>query len=155
MKQTFKNHVAIVFDRSGSMSGLLDSAVKIFNKQIDFLRAKSLAFEQETRISFYTFDNNVECVISDVDVARPMELDKIRSGGATALLIDVANLNLPTLDRKWNKINLDYLTMKETDNIFKEIISKDLNKSNSSYSRELKISHQRIKRLKKEIQNNV
>jgi uncharacterized protein YegL len=86
MKNTFKNHVYIVFDRSGSMSHLIDSAVKIFNKQIDFLRENSLLFEQETRVSFYSFNNSVDCVVSDVDVARPVKLDEMRASGGTALI---------------------------------------------------------------------
>ena len=86
MKNTFKNHIAFCADKSGSMSHLVDALVKVFNIQIDNLRRQSIAFEQETRISFYTFDGNVECVISDVDVARPMVLDKIRANGSTALL---------------------------------------------------------------------
>lgn len=86
MKQVLKNHVAFVLDVSGSMHGLLDQVQKVFQKQIDFLRKSSLAFEQETRVSVYVFDDNVQCLISDVDVARPMELEKLRSGGSTALL---------------------------------------------------------------------
>lgn len=86
MKNTFKNHVYVVFDRSGSMSHIIDSAVKIFNKQIDFLRENSLLFEQETRVSFYSFNNRVDCVISDVDVARPIKIDEMRASGGTALI---------------------------------------------------------------------
>ena len=85
MKNTYKNHIAFCIDRSGSMDSLLDATRKVFNNQIEFLRNSSLSFEQETRISFYLFDDQTECVISDVDVARPMELQKIESGGTTAL----------------------------------------------------------------------
>jgi uncharacterized protein YegL len=86
MKNTYKNHVSILLDRSSSMCGTIDSAVKVFNQQIEFLRTKSLAFEQETRVSFYTFGTDVTCEISDVDVARPMTLENIRANGSTALL---------------------------------------------------------------------
>jgi hypothetical protein len=86
MKNTFKNHIAFCVDTSGSMHGLIDSLVKVFNIQIQNLRKQSLVFEQETRISFYTFSNSVNCVISDVDVARPMDLDKMRADGGTAML---------------------------------------------------------------------
>lgn len=86
MKNTFKNHIFVCLDRSGSMNGIIDSAVKVFNKQINHLRNMSLQFEQETRISFYTFSSSVECVISDVDVARPVELDRINATGNTALM---------------------------------------------------------------------
>lgn len=86
MKNTFKNHIAFCVDKSSSMGNLTDSLVKVFNIQIENLRKQSLLFEQETRISFYTFGSNVECVISDVDVARPMNLDKIYASGMTAML---------------------------------------------------------------------
>jgi uncharacterized protein YegL len=86
MKQVLKNHVAILLDVSGSMNGLLDQVQKVFQNQINFLRKSSLLFEQETRVSVYTFDDTVKCLISDVDVARPMELEKLRAGSSTALL---------------------------------------------------------------------
>lgn len=72
------------------MNGIIDAAVKVFNNQIQFLRTKSLAFEQETRVSFYTFNNTVQNVISDVDVARPMTLDNISADGGTALMDSIA-----------------------------------------------------------------
>lgn len=88
MKNVLKNHVAVVLDLSSSMSGLTDSMVKVFNKQIQYLRDSSLRFEQETRVSVYTFSyyNQINCLISDVDVARPMTIDTLRANGNTALL---------------------------------------------------------------------
>jgi uncharacterized protein YegL len=86
MKNTYKNHVSILLDRSSSMSGIINAAVKVFNQQIDFLRNKSLSFEQETRVSFYTFGSDVKCEVSDVDVARPMTLDSVTAYGNTAML---------------------------------------------------------------------
>lgn len=86
MKNTFKNHIFVCLDRSGSMSYIIDSAVKVFNKQIDKLRSMSLQFDQETRISFYTFSGQADCVISDVDVARPVKLETITATGQTALM---------------------------------------------------------------------
>lgn len=90
LKQVLKNHVAIVIDRSGSMNNLLDQVRRVFQNQIEFLRKTSLTFEQETRVSVYAFDDTVSCWISDTDVARPMEIEKIVSGGATALMDAVA-----------------------------------------------------------------
>lgn len=86
MKNNLKNHVAIVLDISGSMSGLTDKMRAVFNAQIDALRRQSLAFEQETRVSVYTFNYGIECLVSDVDVARPMDLERMRATGGTALL---------------------------------------------------------------------
>lgn len=86
MKQVLKNHVAVVLDVSGSMHSLLPDVVKVFNNQIEILRQSSLNFEQETRVSVYEFADNVDCLISDTDVARPTKLERLTSKGMTALL---------------------------------------------------------------------
>lgn len=103
MKQVLKNHVAIVIDRSGSMSGLLEQVRQVFQNQIEFLRKTSLMFEQETRVSVYAFDNTVDCWISDTDVARPMEIERINSGGSTALMdaVGLAIEDLNSLPEKY------------------------------------------------------
>jgi len=85
MKNSFKNHVYVMLDRSGSMANIIDTAKDVFNKQIDSLREQSLLHDQETRISFYTFADDVQCVISDVDVARPVKLESIFADGSTAI----------------------------------------------------------------------
>lgn len=97
MKQVLKNHVAIVIDRSGSMDNLLDQVRQVFQNQIEFLRKTSLLFEQETRVSVYAFDSVVDCWISDTDVARPMEIERISAGGSTALM-DAVALAIEDLD---------------------------------------------------------
>lgn len=86
MKQVLKNHVAVVIDKSASMNHLIDKTVQVFNEQIKFLRNISILEDQETRISVYTFNRDTECLISDVDVARPMEINKIQTNGSTSLL---------------------------------------------------------------------
>lgn len=103
MKNTFKNHIYICLDRSGSMGHLINSAVKVFNNQIDYLRRSSLQFEQETRVSFYTFNSKVTCVVSDVDVARPITLDYIQADGQTALMdsLDLAIQDAKLISEKY------------------------------------------------------
>lgn len=91
LDNTYKNHVYVVFDTSGSMYNIIDKSVEVFNTYIDILRIKSLKYEQETRISFYKFDSRVDCLISDVDVARPVKLDKVSASGPTSLF-DAINL---------------------------------------------------------------
>ena len=87
MKQVLKNHVAIVIDRSGSMHYLLKTVVEVFNSQIETLRQSSLDFDQETRVSVYQFDYEVDNLIFDVDVARPMSIKDINERrGRTALM---------------------------------------------------------------------
>lgn len=103
MEQVLKNHVAILLDISGSMTSLTDGLTKIFNKQIQSLREQSLAFNQETRVSVYTFNSDVKCLISDVDVARPMNIERLYASGQTAMLkcVDVAIRDLQELPTKY------------------------------------------------------
>jgi uncharacterized protein YegL len=103
MKQVLKNHIAILLDTSGSMDGLLSSVVKVFNNQIEFLRKSSLDFEQETRVSVYEFNDNVKCLISDVDVARPMTLQTLRGVSTTAMFdaVGLAVKDLQELPQKY------------------------------------------------------
>jgi von Willebrand factor type A domain-containing protein len=53
MKQT--THVAIVVDSSGSMQHLRRNVVDSLNQQLDTLKQKSAEFNQDTRVSLYTF----------------------------------------------------------------------------------------------------
>ena len=103
MEQVLKNHVAILLDISGSMSHLTGGLTTIFNKQIQALREQSLSFNQETRVSVYTFNSSVKCLISDVDVARPMNIEKLYANGQTAILkcVDVAIGDLKELPTKY------------------------------------------------------
>lgn len=85
-KQLLKNHVAILLDTSGSMHGIIGDMQKVLEQRIEFLRKMSLDFNQETRISIYTFDSKPECIVYDTDVTRPIDLGKFRAQGNTALL---------------------------------------------------------------------
>lgn len=98
MNEVLKNHIAIVLDVSGSMYYLTDKVEKVFNNQIKYLRESSLRFEQETRVSVYTFSGpeQIQCLISDVDVARPMELPRLSANGSTALM-DAVGLSVEDL----------------------------------------------------------
>lgn len=86
LKQPLKNHVAVLLDVSGSMSQLLPQVKTIFDNQIEFLRKTSVLNEQETRVSVYAFSRDVECLIFDVDVARPMEIRQLKAVSSTSML---------------------------------------------------------------------
>lgn len=81
------NHVALVLDASASMSGHRGQLVKVVEEQIAYLAQRSKELDQETRVSVYTFADQVECVIYDKDVLRlPKIGDYYRPGGMTALV---------------------------------------------------------------------
>lgn len=90
-----KNHIAILLDLSGSMCRVT-SALKVFNNQIKYLQEQSLIFGQETRVSVYTFNSEVDCMISDVDVARPMEVRRLIASGSTRMF-DAIKLSIEDL----------------------------------------------------------
>lgn len=98
MQPILQNHVAIVLDRSGSMSDILQKAKTVLENLIKYLKEKSISFDQETRVSVYTFDNNVECIIYDMDVMRFKSFDSFRIGGRTALM-DATNLAIEDLQK--------------------------------------------------------
>ena len=71
------NHVLFVLDRSGSMSHLSDTVVKVFDAQIQNLARRSQEMNQETRVTVFQFDSEVECLVYDKDVLRLPSLRNI------------------------------------------------------------------------------
>lgn len=87
MIQTYINHIALVVDKSGSMDHLARTVVQVFDKELDYLRRRSIELNQETRISVYLFGDAVECLVFDMDVMRMGSLNGYyRTGGMTALI---------------------------------------------------------------------
>lgn len=64
------NHVVFCIDRSGSMYTHASNVVKVTDTQVAFLAKRSQEMDQETRVSVYTFNEDVDCVIYDRDVLR-------------------------------------------------------------------------------------
>lgn len=81
------NHVVFILDASGSMSGHASNVIRVFDKQISHLAARSKEMDQETRVSVYTFNTKTQCVIFDKDVLRlPSLAAHYGTGGGTALI---------------------------------------------------------------------
>lgn len=86
-KQNFINHIALVLDASGSMGYHKDNLIKVADEQIAYLAKRSQELDQETRVTVYTFDDRVQCLVYDKDVLRlPSIRDLYRIGGMTALI---------------------------------------------------------------------
>lgn len=87
-------HVALVLDRSVSMSHLREKTIKVADELIADLARQSKAMSQEWRVSVYSFGSDVDCHIWDMDVLRlPSLKEHYRIDGNTAL-IDAMNTAL-------------------------------------------------------------
>lgn len=99
MKNNYINHVVFAIDSSGSMQGLSDQVVKVFENQISYLASRSKEVDQETRVSVYTFSDDVKNIIYDRDCLRLGSIKDIyRAEGGTAL-IDAAILSINDLEK--------------------------------------------------------
>lgn len=92
-------HVALVLDRSISMNRLRDKTIQVADDLVAHLAETSKQKNQEWRVSVYTFGNEVDCHIWDMDVLRlPSMKEHYRIGGNTAL-IDAVTIALDDGDR--------------------------------------------------------
>lgn len=87
MKQNIINHIVMVIDRSGSMSGREASVEKVVDAQIAHLALRSKELDQETRVTVYVFDHQIDCIVYDKDVLRlPSLAGQFKPRGSTALI---------------------------------------------------------------------
>jgi hypothetical protein len=77
LNQNLINHVALVLDGSGSMRGRERDLIAVVDGQIAWLAKRSQELDQETRVTVYVFDSQVECVIFDKDVLRLPSIEKL------------------------------------------------------------------------------
>ncbi len=87
LKQNYINHIALVIDSSGSMSSMTSEVVKVADSQIEYLAKRSKELDQETRITVYTFNDSIKCLVYDKDVLRMPSLNGLfHPSGSTALI---------------------------------------------------------------------
>lgn len=87
LNQHLINHVVFVLDASGSMNGLRQQVIDVFNRQVKNLIKESQDWNQETRVTVYVFGEHVRCVAYDIDVLRLPSIDGLyHDGGMTALV---------------------------------------------------------------------
>lgn len=88
MIQQLINHVGLVLDRSYSMTRHERKVVQAARDQVKFLAKLSTDADQETRVSIYTFDDFVECMVFDKDVLRLPSIEGLYKIGHNTALID-------------------------------------------------------------------
>lgn len=86
--ENYINHVALVLDASGSMTGHTSSVIRVADTLMAHLAKRSQEMDQETRVTVYVFDHTVKCVIYDKDVLRLPSIAKVYRGGGMTALID-------------------------------------------------------------------
>jgi hypothetical protein len=80
-----KTYIAIVFDRSDSMSSCWGEAIQAFNNQVEVIRRDAQG--QDTSVTLITFSNNARLEFFNADPHRlsPLSTSTIHYGGMTAL----------------------------------------------------------------------
>ncbi len=84
--QNLINHIVLVVDESGSMKG--KPVVKVVDKELQNLRIRSKELDQETRISIYLFNSDIQCLVFDMDVMRFESMAGHYNPGHQTALID-------------------------------------------------------------------
>ncbi len=97
--RNYINHVVFVLDASGSMAGLTQKVIDVFDAEIKELADLSIKLDQETRISVYLFNSNVECIVYDKDVMRLPSIKNFYNPDGGTALIDASYTALTELQQ--------------------------------------------------------
>jgi hypothetical protein len=92
--QNYINHIALVLDASYSMEHLESKVVKVTDDLVAFLAEKSKKDDEETRITVYSFSDQPECHIWDMDVFRLPSMKGLYKIKRSTALIDAVHLVL-------------------------------------------------------------
>lgn len=81
-------HVALVLDKSSSMSSYSSQLIKVVDNQIAYLARKSQEENHEVRVSVYLFGSDVEVLVYDRDVLRLPSISQYYKAHGNTCLID-------------------------------------------------------------------
>ena len=93
------NHVVLVLDASGSMSGIRNEVIKVVDNTIAYLAQRSKDLDQETRITVYKFNNRAECLVYDKDVLRLPSMAALYQTSGNTALIDATMRSIVDLEQ--------------------------------------------------------
>jgi hypothetical protein len=127
LNQGIINRVALVLDRSGSMSSLQKQVVQVADRQVQHLATRSTDLDQETRATVYVFDHTIDCVYFDKDVLRlPSLKGSYHIGGRTALASATLNA-IEDLQKSYTKYGRhSFLVFVLTDGLENESPARDI-----------------------------
>jgi hypothetical protein len=87
MLQHYVNHISLIVDKSSSMAGHTSNVVRVFDRELAYLKQRSIELDQETRISIYLFNSDIELLTFDMDVMRFKSLQGYyKPSGMTAMI---------------------------------------------------------------------
>lgn len=98
-KENYINHVVLDLDASSSMKGHRQALINVADGQVKYLARRSQELDQETRVSVYTFADDVRCLIYDKDVLRLPSISTLYKIGGMTALIDATLKSLDDLDQ--------------------------------------------------------
>lgn len=110
------DHITLVIDMSYSMRPRRAKLIEVVDAEIRHLADKSRSMNREIRVTVYVFDDNVTCILYDMDVLRlPSIAEHYRPDNNTAL-IDATFVSIQD-QRKTGQVYGDhaFLTMVFTD----------------------------------------
>lgn len=93
------NHVVLVLDCSLSMQGRKRDVIQVADNEVRYLAKRSQELDQETRVSIYVFDEDVDCLVYDVDVLRLPSIASLYETGGNTALIDATLVSIEELER--------------------------------------------------------
>lgn len=102
--QNYINHITLILDASGSMGHLKAKVIKVTDELVAFLAEKSKKDNEETRLTVYSFADDVICHVWDMDVFRFPSiagLYTIRGMTAMADALHVALDDIATVPEKY------------------------------------------------------
>jgi hypothetical protein len=93
------NHVGVVADESFSMLHLRDAVIKVSDTVTAHLAERSQHYDQETRITYYTFADAAKCLFYDKDVLRMPSVAGLYKPAGNTALIDTVMLAISDLEK--------------------------------------------------------
>lgn len=97
--ENYINHVVLVLDASASMGPHQFELVRVADGQVKYLARRSQELDQETRVSIYSFNEDVKCLIYDKDVLRLPSISSLYHTGGMTALVDASLKSLDDLSQ--------------------------------------------------------
>ena len=106
------NHISLVLDASSSMQKHQKKVLEVAKGEIENLAKKSQDMCQDTRISIYSFSNEVKCLVYDKDVLRLPDISRYYEVQGMTALIDATLKSMEDMNR-FIPVKTDHIKVKD------------------------------------------